>query len=539
MSDQSTSANAYSQRLALQAQASHENLTLKAKSGVSNGVDYLWLVINNTGGVSSVITSVYVSSLGGAMLTKSTSTGSSFLSGSPDLNLSLPISLGPGASTSVGGDNLRILPSALPVCDVITSKGCQGQTVFVSVLTRLGNVFSVSYPAHNSVTQENILVNQGLVNEYLVTQTVTSVTQTNLVGGCQQCVNGSYAGGNILVLLLTALPSPVQQGETITVSATVWDYSPYSANSVTVTLNAAYSGSASVTPDPNSPSYQCGSAFTISSQGSQTVTCSFTASQGNLGGGTVTFTGEADACIATGTGTSSPCTVPSPGTPAESSVTSSNPVQVGAAVSYGLWQPNFYVFYYTGCSGSSCTVSPSCWQISQHCGAGVISGSEEYVAIFVQVTNVATTPLTLLDGSYIQSVSPNVEFDLFMGCSGVLASICNFNGYSTGASYSSSSGTFNGYGCADSAPSTPTDVPGQNCVTVAQGQSVTIMFLATAPDSSIMTWSTSNPGGSGASNAAILLDFAACTSAPSVCSSGGGTWVTASQQIPFEGVVVP
>ena len=544
ISDQATSANANSQRLALEAQASHENLTLMAGSGSSSGVYFLWLMINNTGGASSLVTSVYVSSLSGQILTDSASTGSPFLSGSADLNLSLPIALGPGTSTSVVGGNIKILPSALPQCHVITPKGCNGQTVYVSVLTELGNVFSVSFPAHNSGTQENILVNEGLVNEYLVTQTVSSVTQTNLVGGCFQCVNGSYAGGNILVTILTALPVshhyPVQQGDAIQVNATVWDYSAYAANSVTVTLNAAYSGSATVTPDPNSPSYQCGNAFTISSGVHQTVSCTFTANQGNLGGGTVTFVGEANACIATGTGTSSPCTVPSPGTPAASSETSSNPLQIGAAATFGLWQPNYYVFYYTGCSGSSCTVLPSCWALTQQCGAGVISGSEKYVALYVQVTNVASEPLTILDGSYIQSVSPNVEFDLFMGCSGVQVSICNFNGYSTGVSYTSSSGTINPYGCVDSAPSPPEPtVGGQTCVTVAQGQSVTLMFVATAPASNIMTWNTANPGGSGASNAAILLDFAACTSAPSVCNSGGGTYITASQQIPFEGVVVP
>jgi hypothetical protein len=496
-------------------------------------------MINNTGGIDSVVTSIYVSSLAGGMLSKSDSTGSPFLSATPDLNASLPITLDPGASTSVVGGNIQISPSAVPKCEIINSLGCGGQTVYVSVLTQLGNIFTVSFPPHASVTQKNVLVNQGLVQEYVVTQTVTSITQTNLVGGCQACVNGSYAGGNILVLLLTATPSPVQQGAKITVSATVWDYSANPAESVTVTLSATYSGSATVTPNPSN--YVCGSIATIASEGSQTVTCTFTAGEGNLGGGTVTFAGEAAACIATGTGTTSPCSTSEPGTPATSSVTSSNPVQIGAAVSFGLWQPDFYVFYYTGCSGSSCLVSPSCWTISPTpCGAGVISSSEKYVAVYVQVTNVASTPLTLLDGSYIQSVSPNVEFDLFMGCSGVLASICNLNGYSTGASYSATSGTFNAYGCTDSAPSAPADLDsGQNCVTVNQGQSVTLMFVAASPNTNTWSWGTANPGGTGGENAYILLDFAACTSAPSACSSGSGTYAAASQGIPFEGVVVP
>jgi len=535
ITDQTTSANAYSQRLLLQAQANHENLTLKA----GNGAGFLWLMINNTGGIDSVVTSVYVSSLSGQIRSVS-STGSPFLSTSADLGQSLPLTFDPGVSTSAVGGNLIIPSAALPGC-VISSSGCNGQTVYVSVLTKLGNIFSVPFPFPNSVTEENILVNQGLLNEYLVSQEVLSVNQMDIIGGCTGCVNGYYAGGNILGLLLTALPSPVQQGDPITVSATVSDYSAYAANSVTVTLYAIYTGSATVTPDISgtSPNYQCGSISTVTSSTPQTITCTFSANEGKLGGGSVTFVGVATACIATGTGTNSPCSASSPGTPAESSVSSSNPVQVGAAVSFGLWQPNFYVFYYTGCSSSShCVTLPSCWTITQYCSAGVLSNSEEYVAIYVQVTNVGTSPLTLLDGSYMQSVSPNVEFDLFMACSGVQASICNFKGYSTGASYSASLGTINPYGCADSAPSAPTAPSGQTCLTVAQGQSVTLMFVANAPDSYTFEWGSTNPGSTGGSNAAILLDFAACTSAPSVCSSGSGTYAAASQQIPFEGVVV-
>jgi hypothetical protein len=542
INDQNTSANAYSQRLSLQAQASHENLTLMAGSGASNGVDFLWLMVNNTGGTDSVVTSIYVSSLKGEVLTYSVSSGSPFLSTTNDLNRSLPITLAPGVSTSEVGGNIEILPSALTECKVITSTGCEGQTVYVSILTKLGNVFSVSFPPQNSVTEKNILVNQGLLDEYLVSQNVLSVNQLNIINGCTGCVNGSYSGGNILVLLLTATPSPVQQGGIITVSANVSDYSAYAANSVSVVLNATYTGSATVSPNiaPTvSPNYECASIPTIASGKSETVTCKFSANEGNLGGGTVTFAGEATACVATGKGTNSPCSASTPGTPAASSVTSSNPVQVGAAISYGLWQPNFFVFYYTGCSGSTCT-GGSCQFITQHCGAGVIPSSETYVAVYVQVTNVGTQPLTLLDGSYIQSVSPNVEFDLFMACSGAQASICNFNGYSTGVDYTASSGTISAYGCGDSAPAAPAESPdapsGQTCLTVSQGQSVTLMFAAGSPDSNALTWGKANPGGTGGENAAILLDFAACISS---CSGGGGTYQAASQQIPFEGVVVP
>lgn len=542
--DQELSAQAYSQRLSLQSQATHESLTLKVGSGVEHGTDYLWVMVNNTGGIDSTISSIYVSSLSDQILTSSPSTGSPFLSTSPDLNQSLPITLDSGASTTETVGNIQINPAALSACTTITSAGCDGQTVYVSVLTKLGNVFSVSFPPTSSVTLKNILVNQNLLDEYLVSQSDSIINETELEGSCTGCVSGYYAGGNILVMLLTATPSPVEQGGTITVQATVWDYSAYAAESPTVTLGATYTGSATVTPNigpTGSLNYVCGSFLTpIPSGGSESTTCTFAASEGNLGGGTVTFTGQATACIETGTSAKSPCSAVELGTPAASSVSSSNPVEVGVAVSFGLWQPNFYVFYYTGCSGSSCLVSPSCPLISDLCGAGVISNSETYVAVYVEVTNEGSTPLTLLDNSYIQSVSPNVEFDLFMGCSGVSAAVCNLNGYTTGVSYGATSGTFSAYGCSDSAPSPPADtVTGQSCLTVDQGQTATLMFVAAAPGTNTWSWGTTNPGGTGGENAAILLDFAACTSTPASCSGGTGTYVATTQQLPFEGVVVP
>ena len=544
--DQQIAANAYSERLSSQAQASHESLSMKVGSGTEAGAGYLWLMVNNTGGVDSAVSSIYVSALSGKMLSHSNSTNSPFLSGTADLNVSLPVTLDPGASTSKVGGDIQILPTALPACVHITSVGCGGQTVFVNVLTKLGNVFSVSYPTLSSVTLKNVLVDQTLIDEYLASQSVSVIGETNVVGSCFGCMTGNSAGGNILVLLLTATPSPVGQGGTITVTATVSDYSAYAADQVAVTLNATYTGSATVTPNiapTASPNYKCGSIQSISSGDSATVTCTFSANEGTLGGGTVTFVGEAAACILTGNSVNPPCSTLIVGTPATSSVTSSNPVQVGISTSFGLWQPNFYFFYYTGCSGGSCEVSPSCPVITDGCGAGVVPDSETYVAFYVSVTNVGSTPLTLLDGSYIQSVSPNVEFDLFMGCSGQNVATCNLNGVSTGASYGVSSGTFNAYGCADSAPSPPVDsVSGQSCVTINQGQAATLMFVAAAPDSTTWTCATVGSGlcgGTGGDQAAILLDFAACTSSASVCSSGGGTYVATTSQIPFEGIVVP
>ncbi len=496
---QQTAASAYSDRLSVEDQAALENLTLRAGLNATSGD--IWLMVNNTGGISSTIESVYVAGIEGKVVSNSSATGAQFLTAPPDLSRLLPFTLDVGASTAMSGGNIEINESAF---DFLATN----QTVFVNVLTSLGNVFSVPYPALNTITFKDVLVNEHVLDEYLSGQNYYDTSGTDVISGCYSCVYSVYAGGNLLVLLLTATPSPVVEGGAIYVNGTVWDYSTYAASSSELLLNATYSGTASVTPSVSDTNYECGTSQPIASGGSATFQCIFNANTGSSGGGTATFEGVARACIDTPT-TASPC---STGTLASSSITASDPVQIGSLVTVGLWQPNYYYYSYSaeGESGLS--------------SLAVISHTHEYVAAFIQVTNIYTQPLTLLDGTYIQSVSPSIDFDFFMG-------------YGSSATYpTSGTPTFTAYGCSDSAPLAPVDtVAGQSCITVDPGQTVTLMFVAAAPGSSSWEWGTTFPGGTsgypGGDNMQILIDFASYNAATN-------TYTAATQDIPFEGLYV-
>ncbi len=504
---QQSATSAYISRLSVADEIRLEALTLKATlSGQS-----LMLMINNTGGVPSTIETIYVTETDGANV-------SDFLVGSPGLNESLPVTLNIGASTEETGGNIMINSTAFDF-------DASGQAnVFINVLTRLGNVFSVSYPTLSSITLRNLVVNRGVLDEYISSQLDSDVYEQQIVAGCSGCVTGVYVGGNILVLLLTATPSPVSSGGTITVEATVSDYSVYSASEVEVSLTAVYSSTASVSPNVNVSPSDCGSAQTIASEQSVTFTCDFEASAGSSGGGTVTFEGVATGCIATPTTTTTGTTTTTStsscsGTSASSSTTSSNPVQVGSAESVGAWQPNFDYYYDTACSSTSCPSSSPCYSLSDDCSAAVVPNTEYYAAIYIEVSNDYNTPLTILEGSYIQSVSTSIDFDLFLT--------------ENPANYAVSPPTLTAYGCIDSAPLVPEDtVSGQSCLTVEPGATVTLMFAASAPGGSAWEWGSSYPGGTsfvGGDNAQIILEFA---------KDSNGVWASATQDIPFEGLYV-
>jgi hypothetical protein len=496
---QQTAAGAYSDRLSIEDQAALENLTLTA--GLNQTSKEIWLMVNNTGGIPSTIESVYVAGIEGKVVSNSSSTGAQFLKGPPDISRHLPLTLDVGASTAKVGGNIQINQSAF---DFLATN----RTVFVNVLTSLGNVFSIPYPALNTITFKNVVVNQHVLYYYLSGQYYSDSNGTVVISGCYSCVSSVYAGGNLLVLLLTATPSPVAQGGAIYVNGTVWDYSAYAASSAEVFLNATYSGTASVTPSVSNTNYECGSSQPIASGGSAPFECTFTANTGASGSGTVTFVGRAKACVDTPS-TSSPCPT---GTPVSSSITGSDPVQIGTLVTVGLWQPNYYYYEYSaeGQSGLS--------------SLAVISHTHEYVAAFIQLTNIYTEPLTILDGTYIQSVSASIDFDFFMG-------------YGSSATYpTGGTPSFSPYGCSDSAPLAPVDtVTGQSCMTVNPGQTVTLIFVAAAPGGSSWEWGSAFPGGSsgypGGDNMQILVDFAAYNAATN-------TYSATSQDIPFEGLYV-
>ena len=493
-----TSDQAMATRLDAQAQEAGENLSLRVKLLAGGG---LWLTVNNTGRVPTTLDDVFVTSPAGKLLSLSTLSNSSYLSRTPDLNVSLPLSLAPGASTAkVSGCG------SSAGCDVkVTTAALGGGTpsaFLISVLTSLGNVFSVQYPTPSPTLKNILVINQNFVDVVDVGNSIVNLNNQQVIVNCYGCTTNLNQGGDILVAQVVATPSPVSDGDTITVEGTVWNYSPYTASQVNITLTATYAGIASVLPDISTTSELCGTTTTITTMSSASFACTFKAvSKGGATGGTVTFSGIAAACILTGT--NSTC---NGGSLTNSAEASSNPVQIGEIVTFGPWQLNYYFFSYTD-------------KTHQTAGSpAVIAHGDQYVALYVQLTNIYNTSLTVLDGSYLQFVSPGTDVNAFIVENNTI-------------SYSSNS--FTNYGCVDSPPSAPVDsVSGQNCITVAPGQSVTLAFAASAPAGSSWEWgSGGNPGG--ASNVGctvqIIIEYDIQL---------GGTYSIYAENIPFQSVFI-
>jgi len=482
---------ALASRLSATSQENQENMSVRVKV-ISGG--NLVVIANNTGSVPSSIVDVFVTNPQGHLV-------SSYLNSTPQLNVTLPVSLPVGGSTSmISGCTSKI------GCNIkITSGAFTGGTsaFLVSVLTKLGNIFTVQYPTPLPLTYKNVvLITQNQVVEVDQGGSVINQNNESIVVGCYGCTTNLAAGGNILLAQVVATPSPVSAGGTITVTGTVWNYSPFTASGVNFTLRGQYSGSASVVPDISAASSKCGSTSTIAPGTSTVFTCSFTAkTAGGSTGGTVTFSGQAAACMLTMNTTT--C---NNGVLANSAIATSNPVQVGTIVSFGPWQLNYYYFSYTDSSHQSPT-SPA-----------VITHSDQYVALYVQLTNIYNSSLTVLDGSYLQFVSPGSDVNEYIVENGTI-------------SYSSNS--FQNYGCIDSPPAAPLNLKsGQNCITVAPGKTVTLAFAAGAPFSTSWEWgSGGNPGGDSnvGCTVQIIIEYTL---------SRGGTYGIYAEDIPFQSVFI-
>ena len=507
-------------RMAFLQQAHSENLTMYVSLSTSpdpwSQTGDLYVSVSNTGGTPSTIVGVFVSAPNGSITSNSmVNPTSHFLSlegtelQKGDLNLTLPITLGLGVSTS----QLKGCVAGRTGCDVGISKSSfnyNGGTVVVSILTSLGNVFSLEYPTPRFLTVKNMftvnptlesynIVDQSLINQFLLSQSG--------VVGCYGCLTDEAAGGNILVTLITASPSPVQDGGTISVIATVWNYSPYPATGVGVTLSPYYTGSATVQYGGVTVSsgsvVSCGSSTGIASQGSAVFSCSFIARSGGATG-TVTFAGSALGCITTGTTTT--C---SNGATASSSIASSNAVQVGSTASLGLWQLSYYYFTYTD------------YQHQTQLPASIVAHTDTYVAYYVQVTNIYNATMDLLDGSYMQFVSPGSEVNAYIVQPGVpVTSTINYG-----------TKVFTAYGCTDAPPSAPTDsVSGSSCIAVSPGQTVTLVFAASGAGLSTWGWGSSYSGGSNVGTTVdIILEYALLSS---------GAYSLHAENIPYQSVFI-
>jgi len=520
-----------------QQQASLEQLRFSihpCSLAVPSCTDYpntLVLNITNTGGVASTVVSIFANYQGQNAFQINPPTFSSapvYLSGSysssvADLNVSLPVSIPVGSSTS------SMMGCAVPTgANVVTPGGScnidllapmaalstftQTKPLLISVITAAGNTFTTQYPSlplGHSLTIKNInQVTNTQVNEadIITSVTVSQSVVSSISIGCLGCTDYVASGGNGLILQLVAGPSPASNSQTITVTGTVLDYYPTPVTGVTVSLSTVPSGTASATPA--GPCTVVGGSQTTTSITtiatgvipSATFTCTFTAVSGNQGG-TVTFLGVAS-------GVTSGQTV-------SSSQSSSNPVQIGITFSVGPWSVGYYYFDYTAQTPSSAqTKTP----VSLLCADGSHTyclspyTTNTYVAIYAYVTNTYSTDLTLLPQSYLELISPSTDVDFYM--------------ISGSPSYGSSP-SFTPYTCSEVPPSQPTG----SCITLQPGQSTTIAFAADLAGDSGWEWGGSTSWFTTASGTTIqiILDY-------SFLGSSG--YEVHALNLPFQGVYI-
>ena len=424
----------------------------------------MWVRAENTGGVSSSVIDIYVTCISKCgshqqeqLLSNSTvSPGSHFLKQNPDLNVTLPITLGVGASTKY----LSSCPSSGCTADIAINRTAfgysNGEYVVVSLLTSEGNAFSAQYPPPaNPVTT--------LVTVKSVT---THVTLTQIGGGPQLSV----------LMQVTPTQTLSCNNGCITLTATVFNFSPWTADNVSISLNAPYvSGTASVDDysacSPTSRNVPAGE--------NRSFSCRFSASTGAVGG-FVSFSGHASGTLNTVFVTSADSL--------------SNSIEVGGIASVttqGAFAANFFLLKYSSCTQSSATqrnfTGPCVTNaplVNGHVdlarlpsGSFLAGGSNYYTAFYVQITNAFNTTLTITKYTYLFG-DPDISGELFYFLAG---------NYSSGGVYSptypaSGTPTLTAY------PSDCGVANDSNCLYVKPGQTVTLTIAACGYGSSSWAW---------------------------------------------------
>ena len=400
--------------------------------------------VSNTGGVSSTITAVYVTSPSGQALSQGAS-GSEYLVGPTALNITLPLNILPGSSTAAmtacSGKACNIGINAAAVN--YNGKG----DVEINVLTLAGSVFTAQYPISVAVsTTTSTSIGTTTTSTFpggsMSTSSTTTTTATQSWSGTTTTIVGQ--GTPSLILSLSAscttvcASQSVLNGGTITVTGTVTNLATSQATGVSLTMapvGGVPTGTATVAPSGScSPS-----SSTIASGGQGIFTCVYSASTGTTGG-TITFDGYAQGTVSGNVETSADA--------------ASNTLQIGYSSAGAPIALSPFSFNYTAVGQTAVG----------HNGisAAHISDAATYVALYVKVTNVYGQPLTLMDLTDISTQSPYVGADpAFYMVSGV-----TYPGSGTP--------TITPYNC----------YPGSSiggCTTIPVGGSVTLIFAACNP----------------------------------------------------------
>ena len=492
--------NSYQANAAYQAGKSASSLEGLAFAATSTG-GALTITVNDTGAFPlSVMSSFITDSTGKVSSSGVMQLGGSCIAGGP-LNL------------DVGGAGSFSISSACYSYVV-------GTTIFISLTTSRGNTFTTQFP----------------ISSTTVISTITSTTSITTTAP-------GVGGGNALVVVMAATPVQVFGGNIITDNVTVFNYSNVPMTGVTLnpaTPTYSITGTAAVTPQscagPYTPPHsQADPTGTISAYGGSGQAphifflCTYKASTGAVGG-LVSFFGGAE-------GTES-------GTNIVSSSVTSNLVQIGSltnALSEGVFSSNFFFFKYTSCTSSHCSgTNPSSIPPGSVYGLPegnvISSGSNYYVAFYVQLTNNFNTTLPILSTTFEQLDQSNGgESDWWV----VGTNSSSFR--TNGAYYPSYTGTpsLTAYptDCATvNGNNKPTDA---NCIYINPGQTVVLTLASCGPGSSTWDWgsSTSNGGGSCVSSSPAFGSGGSATAANTVvCFEYKGQ--TFTEDLAFQGVAV-
>ena len=527
-----TASQAAANNQASNLQAQQEHLGLAAYL-VKSGPNTNWLALQayNSGGISSIMTAVFVTNPAGKMLSNSTSTHTPYLVGKNDLNVTLPISLGIGQNTtSMTGCGTN--PGCSMAINIAAFKYVSG-TVFLNVLTKFGNVFSIPYPSGSTTT--TVTTTSGSSSTTVTTgstTTVTSGSSTTLTTSGTLGV-GFGIGTNSLVVTMRACPgtSPfttncgqgtnVYQGGEVVLKINVTNFAAVAMN-VYVNVQSVGTNGASVTiSGPSACTGGVTNTQLVAADTGTPVTVTYVCTySGNTGptGGTVTFIG-----YAVGTYT----IAPAPPVTITSAETTSNPLPMGNQASSvtGPWVMNYFSFQYA--STQHPTWAP---------GEIVSSGSNSKVVFRVQVTNTANASLTVLQYTYFQIVRTSQEMDYYL-ISPVTSYPASISPYV--CTNGGSGGAPSGSNCTP--VQTNCTVLGNGCVPV--GSSITLNFAACAPGGASASWMWANTGGGNGACSSNNASFAPPEGVVGfvVIVYGyynAGKWNTFSQTLPTEGIYI-
>ncbi len=447
--------------------ASQEGLAVSPTLTPATGA--LGLAVINTGSTPSTIVAVFLTSSSGNLIQSTSGDSKSYLSSPPDLNITLPLTLSVGQSTSD-------LLGCAPGCDIgigtaaFTYNAVTMGTILVSVLTEQGNVFSSQYPVTSSATTtiSTNVVHSNTASTTATATTVTvvssTVTSTTITSSCVDCVTTTAVaqGTTSLVITMQACPmtlaggcstaSSAYNGQDILLTGTVQDVSAHQATGVSLNISPP-TGETTGTAYLDVDSACSLTSTTIYSGGSVSFICSFTAYTGSSGG-TVTFVGNAQGSVL--------------GSVSTSAETTSNTVVIGSQGNTGPFLINYFFYRYASVSTKGAWAS-----------ASFIYSGNTYVAYQLQVTNNFNSSLTILDQSFIENERLGGDSTFFIV---------------QDVSYSGTP-AITAYNC-------PTGASCVNPIAVSPGASATLDLAACPPASSSSSGSTvwgwqSAGGGSG------------------------------------------